>query len=108
MFTNLPLTKSLRVLLRGLSLPFLHISGHTGNTRPPCRIDNLWVLLPQFRKVLLSVPIPDTVARKHEINLLKCPLVGFGVERPYNDDRKDIDATEDIESLLIETRKDGW
>lgn len=89
------------MLLRGLFPPFLHISGHTGDTRPPCRIDNLWVLLPQFCKVLLSVPIPDTVASEHEINLLKCSLVGLRVERPYNDDREDIDTTKDVERLLV-------
>ena len=57
-------------------------------------------LIPQILKVLLGLPVPDTVARKQQINLLKCALVRFRIQRPYHWDCDGIARSEDIQRLL--------
>lgn len=69
-------------------------------------MDYVRVLFLENGEVLLRVPVPDAVTGKDKVHLLERALVGLWVERPDYDDRQNIDATEDVERLLIQSFED--
>lgn len=72
-----------------------------------CSPDEIRVLFLEPLEVLLGLPVPDRVAGKHQIHLLKCPLVRFRVQGPDDDNAEGVDGAEDIQSLFVEFLEDG-
>lgn len=69
-------------------------------------LDEIRILCPEPGEVLFRLPVPDAVAGKDKVHLFQCPLVGFGIERPYDDDAGEVDAAEDVEGFLIKLLED--
>lgn len=76
--------------------------------RPSDDISHHRIFLLQLGKLLLGLPIPDTVTREQDVNLFERALVRLWVECPDDDNRKDVDATEDVQCLLIQAGEDCW
>lgn len=70
-------------------------------------LDEIRILCLEPGEVLFRLPVPDAVARKDKVHLFQCPLVGFGVECPYDDDAGEVDAAEDVERFLIQLLEDS-
>ena len=76
---------------------------------PPLRcLHELRVLFLEDLIILLCLPVPGAVGRKHQVHFLEGALVGFGVEGPDNEDGEDVDGAEDVEGFFVELVEHCW
>lgn len=57
-------------------------------------------LVSQVSEVLLRLPVPNAVARKQQIDLLKRALIGLRIQRPHHGNCDGVTSSEDVQRLF--------